>query len=635
MFDDGAEPTFCIWLCGTFRVQRRVGTSFTVVQTAEWGGSSHPRLLLKALVCCPGRQARREALLDMLWPEADPEQAVQHLNTATTKLRSVLRPTKEHASLLLTENDATIYRLPGQEQLWVDADEALAALKEVERLGRTSLAALSLLEQAIHYFNQGTFLDGEEGLWASGKRATIERARYRARLWLAEAYEQQGMPGQAEMVISLLLEEDPMDEDALNRLLHLLHRQGMTQKALRLYEQARRVFAEEGLELTEATEQLAAQLSEEHHRWTIAPRHTASLAQDFSGTASQDRPALATSILSDSLLEYWPASKDTTNRALTHTLANFALPPLVTVDSAQSLCLDEANPEVLRHFAAVTTVCRSLSEGNELQAAERTLWAYLPRVETIAKLSFEAQRIAAEITSQGYLLAASLAGHRNDLQARHHYSEQALLYGKLAEDRTLQIVALRQLAITFDYLGYPDKVLQIYQQAVPYLDQVSPLLRACIYADISGSYTQLRRQQEAKRYVDMAYECFPTTLDPEPDYLSTICRYATLVLCEGLCHLAFAQPSEAEKVFAKIDGLQPKVALPERIRIDVLNCQGETFLALGKMDQACYYLERAVQAALAIGSKRRYQEASALFHQMCNIWHNERPVQRLAWFFER
>ncbi|MBV9708673.1 MAG: hypothetical protein JO125_14840, partial [Chloroflexi bacterium] len=75
------SPYFRLWLCGAFRVQRRIATSYEVIRATEWGGSSYPRLLLKALLCSPGRQARREALLEMLWPDADPEQAAQYLNT--------------------------------------------------------------------------------------------------------------------------------------------------------------------------------------------------------------------------------------------------------------------------------------------------------------------------------------------------------------------------------------------------------------------------------------------------------------------------------------------------------------------------------------------------------------------------
>ena len=311
-------------------------------------------------------------------------------------------------------------------------------------------------------------------------------------------------------------------------------------------------------------------------------------------------------------------------------------PSLVGIfDAAQPVAIDEMTSESLGDFAALTNACRHLSEGNELQVAERTLWSYLPRVETIAKLSFEDQQPAADIASQGYLLAASLAGHRNDLQARHHYSEQALLYGKLAGDRNLQIAALRQLSITFDYLERPDKVLHIYKQAIHYLGEVSPLLRACVYAHISGSYTQLNQQQEALRFLELAYEHFPEKYDNEPSYLRAMCGYSTLVICSGLHHLDFGQPHEADKSFARIDGLQPKTSISERVRTDLLNCQVEVFAELKDMEQACHYLEVAGKASLAIGSERRFRESFTVFQQLQKMWKDEPMIRNLESLFIR
>src|SRR5450755_3719130 len=255
------SPLIRVWLCGTFRVERRVGSGYELVRTTEWGGSSYPRLLLKALLCCPGRQARRDALLDMLWPDAELEQAVQSLNTAVTRLRRVLVPSKGEASLLLTDEDSHVYRLAEQSLLWVDVDAALTRLGEAERCGRTSPEALSLLEETETHFSKGMILQDEEGQWADGRRATVEQARYRTRLWLADAYEQQQMPGQAETILSLLLEEDPTDEDVLVRLMLLLHRQGMTQQAFRRYHAFIEFAEEEGMEPTEAIKSLAAQFA--------------------------------------------------------------------------------------------------------------------------------------------------------------------------------------------------------------------------------------------------------------------------------------------------------------------------------------------------------------------------------------
>jgi tetratricopeptide (TPR) repeat protein len=111
--------------------------------------------------------------------------------------------------------------------------------------------------------SKGAFLQEEEGDWVKGRRAIIELARYRCRLWLAEASVQQGMPGQAETVLGTLLEEDSTDEDVLCRLMLLLHQQGMTHQALRLYQQISQGLVEDGLGPANTTQQFAVQLEKE------------------------------------------------------------------------------------------------------------------------------------------------------------------------------------------------------------------------------------------------------------------------------------------------------------------------------------------------------------------------------------
>ena len=256
-------PLFRIMLWGPFRVEKRVGEGYEAVKTADWGGSNYPRLLLKALLCCSGRRSRREALLEMLWPELELEQATTNLNTATTKLRSLLRLAQGHESLLITEHDATIYQLPNQEVLWVDGDAVQRTLGRVEHLGRTSAETLPLLEEVSSLASRGTFLEGEEVQWVAEKRASRERERYRGQIWLAESYEQQAMPGQAETILTTLLEHDPFDEDVLCRLLALFHHQGMTHQALLLYRQTCSLFAQEHMKMTEATQNLAMRFEQD------------------------------------------------------------------------------------------------------------------------------------------------------------------------------------------------------------------------------------------------------------------------------------------------------------------------------------------------------------------------------------
>lgn len=594
-------PFFRVWLCGAFRVERSAGTASEAVRTAEWGGSSYPRLLLKALLCSRGRQARRDALIEMLWPDTEPEQAVQNLNTATTKLRNVLRPTREQESLLLTENDATIYRLPGQELLWVDADEALAVLKEAERLGRTSPEAIPLLERATEYFNQGTLLDGEEGLWASGKRATMERVCYRARLWLAEAYEQQGMPGQAEMVISLLLEEDPTDEDALNRLLLLLHRQGMTQKALRLYEHACQVFAQEGTEPGESVKQVAAQLSGTRYERVLPSNDGVPLISAFpqtvahgllSTTSEQRRDATEEQRLPHSREHGNPLevvlseSEDPSiwfGRKLAYLLTlveeyygqlsccldlqeqfgkelnricpktpdegytpsrRQALITLATLPTALLLTILKGRfsagrvEHLLTRCAASLVACWHLMRGCEYAIVEDILPSYLPLLTNLAQESSKYQRVAASLATQGYRLKGILALHRNDSKVQYTSFQQAISFAEIAQDPGLLVAALISRAY---HLPDPDDAEQLYLKAFTYEHTISPLQRSRLFIECAVAFAQQNREDEARALLHRAQACYPTSPENDPSFLYAEFSPASMILEQGRVFLALAQ----------------------------------------------------------------------------------------------
>jgi len=291
--------------------------------------------------------------------------------------------------------------------------------------------------------------------------------------------------------------------------------------------------------------------------------------------------------------------------------------------------------KTLKHFESITRSCWHLMMSNELEIAEQTLWGYLPKLTVLANQPSEHRQVAASTAAQGYLLAGSLAGHRNDLNERERYCEQALLYGNLAQDRNLQVSALKQLALTYEYKDRPGAVLQTYQKAIPYLNEVSPLLQARMYAGLAGAHAQCGQKlggqvDEALSALAHAYESFPEEPEEDPSFLYADCDYFTIILWDGLVHLDIDQPKEARKAFEHVDGLQPKIKLPEKVRIEFLNYQAETFIQLRELDAASLYLEEAVKAALALGSERRYNEAYEIYKHMRIIWRNESRVKALG-----
>ena len=620
MDKDSSTLLVRVWLFGAFQVECRNEAGIWETSDKSHWEKGYTRPLFKRLLSSGGRRLERLTLIDDLWPNPDsPERVERYLNDAAYQLRKTLRP----AQVLKTFGHASGYELANQSLLWVDADACEALLKEAERIGRTYAFALPLLEQARAYFARGDFLEGESGLWVYARRGTLERLHYRCRIWLAEAYEQQGLLGQAEMLYSGLLEESPSDEDVLCRLMGLLHRQGMTHAALRCYEETKKHLKLLGQRLSPTTDVFAKHLLSE-------PRQV----ELYGGKGTQQ-------LLSAEGEQYpispsFPPNTRSCIEGDTHRVD-------INQASLRSQALDQlservsstgTDKETLDFFAKLTEICWQLSKGNDLDTAEHVLQAYLPKMVSLALPPSQQQQTIAGIASSGYLLAASLAGHHNDLKARQNCSEQALLFGDIAQDRNLQIAAMRQLAATFDYQDRPYKVLETYQQVLPYLGEVSPLLRSRIYAGTSGIYAQLGCEQEALRFLSLAYEDFPENPERDPSFLFADCGYFTLVLWDGLTHLELHQPCEAAEAFARIDGLQPKIQVPERVRAEILHHQATTFTDLRQMDQACDYLEAAVKASLILGSERRYREAFEVFTQMRPIWISEKRVQSLGDFFK-
>lgn len=249
-----------VWLLGSFEVQRRNEQgAWKTIERNKWE-RHYARSFLARLLCLPGRRGQRTSLIDDLWPDpSNPDAVERYLTDAAYVVRKNFLP---HA-LLQTLNNNAGYTLVNQTLLWCDADACESLLQEAEQIGRTSTEALPLLEQAQRYFARGAFLESESGQWAHARRGTMERLSHRCSLWLAEAYEQQGRMGQAEMVYSRLLEEKPTDEDTLCRLLVVLQKQGMMSQVQQCYQQAKRHFQQEGLELSPTTSALVKGLLHE------------------------------------------------------------------------------------------------------------------------------------------------------------------------------------------------------------------------------------------------------------------------------------------------------------------------------------------------------------------------------------
>src|SRR5947199_144561 len=105
-------------------------------------------------------------------------------------------------------------------------------------------AACSKSSRAV----QGGVPAGERSWKRYGRRASLELARHECLLWQAALYQERGQVRKAEALLLELLEENPTDEDTLYCLVELLQGQYRYGTALRVYRNAERLLAAEGIE---------------------------------------------------------------------------------------------------------------------------------------------------------------------------------------------------------------------------------------------------------------------------------------------------------------------------------------------------------------------------------------------------
>ncbi|GCF06705.1 AfsR/SARP family transcriptional regulator [Dictyobacter arantiisoli] len=223
--------------------------------------------MLKVLLCSPRRRIAKSALIEALWPRHQGINAEHALDTTASVLRRhILYLPEETAeredSLLQTRriNGETVFLLPDQAWLWVDADALLklahTALHK-EKQGENPLRYL----EAAHLLDKGMFLEDDiQAPWSQRRRYIIDGAQRRVLYHLVDLHMQARRIRQAEELLYLFLQTYPQDEDALCRLILLLAEQGRRQEALHIAHYSINIIREDKNEPAIYTQELARRI---------------------------------------------------------------------------------------------------------------------------------------------------------------------------------------------------------------------------------------------------------------------------------------------------------------------------------------------------------------------------------------
>jgi transcriptional regulator with XRE-family HTH domain len=296
----------------------------------------------------------------------------------------------------------------------------------------------------------------------------------------------------------------------------------------------------------------------------------------------------------------------------------------------------------LAHFVRITEGCWHITNGSEMAVVGQVLPTFLPKLASLTHQSSKNLPTIAELTAQGYLLAGLVALDQFNLPAMDVYSQLAVQHGQqyseLSHDYNLLAAALKQQATMYLIAKNPSQALATYEKTLPFIHQVSPLLRSRIYQGLAGACARCGHEQEALRYIGNAQETFPDRFEEDPSFLYADSGLSVLFMYDGLMHLDLGQPELAWNAFSNvIDGesLQPKITIGELTHLEFINLLAKTAVASHDQERSRTYIEAAVSRSKVLNSQWGRSEAWDVYQTMRIVWPSDTKVRTLAEHFRK
>jgi serine/threonine protein kinase, bacterial len=207
-----------VGVLGPFIVER----DGDAVDTGSW--QRRVSVLFKLLATARDRQRLRDDLIDMLWPDADPDGAAGNLRMLVHRLRMAVGETGQ--STVLSEHG------------WISLNPLYVwelDLDQLESVAADPMASRPDMEGAVALYRGEPLAEDRYEDWAAPLRDRAHRAWRATNLRLASEYETAGALDEAERCLQTVLDADQLDEEVLRRLLETSRNARRPADALRRY----------------------------------------------------------------------------------------------------------------------------------------------------------------------------------------------------------------------------------------------------------------------------------------------------------------------------------------------------------------------------------------------------------------
>jgi DNA-binding SARP family transcriptional activator len=247
--EEKLSPDLTIYSLGTFRVYQKDKL------VHEWNGLKG-LMILKYLVANQGKPIPKDILMDVFWPDVEPEAARRNLHQAVYSLRQTLKIRQPDCQHILHENDCYLFN--PELTIWVDYKEfekqvRLGQKLEAEGQMKAAAAAYSIAEELY----EGDFLNEdlyEE--WLGPERGRLRNIYLNITDRLSEYYLEKAEYTIAIALCQKLLVQDNCNEEAYRRLMRCYTAQGQRHLAIRCFQTCQEILKSE-LDLPPAPETIA------------------------------------------------------------------------------------------------------------------------------------------------------------------------------------------------------------------------------------------------------------------------------------------------------------------------------------------------------------------------------------------
>ncbi|MDY7106183.1 MAG: BTAD domain-containing putative transcriptional regulator [Actinomycetota bacterium] len=225
---EGANATLAACMLGPFQLRQRG----QVVN--GWNGHK-TQPLLKYLLAHRDRPVPRDALVELLWPDADPDTGRRNLHQAVYSLRRILRTADPDTQHITFRNDC--YVIDDEIDVWCDVDlfERFATSGRGHNTSGDAPAAIESLTRAAAYYRGDYLADSPYDEWTVLERERLRMLFHEAMDTLGDLLVSADRWDEAIAASQQLLNHDPLAETAHRRLITAYAAKGQRSLAIHQY----------------------------------------------------------------------------------------------------------------------------------------------------------------------------------------------------------------------------------------------------------------------------------------------------------------------------------------------------------------------------------------------------------------